>query len=34
MLMLGCAYPCLIITINGAWLLEPYLLLTPVPNAE
>jgi hypothetical protein len=34
MLMSGCAYPCMMITINGAWLLKPYLLLAPAPNAE
>jgi len=32
--MLGCAYSCLTITINGARLLEPYPLLAPAPNAD
>jgi hypothetical protein len=34
MLMLGCAYPYTIITINGAWLLEPYSFSALAPIAD
>ena len=32
--MPGCAYPCMMITINEALLLEPYPLLAPAPNGS